>query len=72
MDVPGFDGTSQRGALREQSALADHLVQRARADAFGKGTQGVAIDAQQIAWTIGGGRLAWGHERARDRVRRPS
>jgi hypothetical protein len=72
MHVPGFNRTSQRGPRREQPALSNHFIQRARTDALGKRTQGIAIDAQQIARTIGGGRLAWGHEQARDWVRRPS
>ena len=55
MHVPGFDRAPQRGTRREQPALADHFVERARAHALGERTQGVAIDAQQIAWTIDGG-----------------
>ncbi len=48
MHVAGLDALAQRGTGREQAALADHFVERARPHAFGERTQVVGVDAQQI------------------------
>ena len=48
MHAAGFDRAAQRRAGREQAALADHLVERARPHALGERAQRVAVDAQQV------------------------
>ena len=71
--VSGLDRLPQRGAGREQAALPDHLVQRARADAFGQRPQRVAVDAQQVAGRFGRmGGAGTGHEGPEGRGKPPT
>jgi hypothetical protein len=58
MHAAGLDRTPQRGTGREQPALADHLVEGARAHALGERAQFIAVDVQQVGRGFGSGGLA--------------
>src|SRR3546814_10714176 len=66
MHAAGFDRAPQRAARGEQPALADHLVERARAHALGERAQFVAFDVQQVRGGYGGALAGQGDQGRRE------
>src|SRR3546814_9758862 len=66
MHAAGFDRAPQRAARGEQPALADHLVERARAHALGERAQFVAFDVQQVRGGCGGALAGQGDQGRRE------
>lgn len=65
MHMPRFDRPTQRDTGREQSALADHVVERARTHAFGERTERLAFGRAIIGSAIGSEQIVDGNGRIR-------